>query len=52
MFCNIFSCFYKKNEPDIDKIKLKRIKLLPLYDVYIRKKNSKLNLFINKCKCI
>ena len=44
MFCNIFSCFYKKNEPDMDEIRLKRIKLLPLYHLYVCKKNSKLNL--------
>ena len=41
MFCNVFSCFYKKNEPDIDdEIKWKRIKLLPLYNAYIHKQNN------------
>ena len=40
MFCNIFSCFYKKNDSDIDEIKWKRIKLLPLYYSYIHKQNN------------
>ena len=31
MFCNIFSCFYKKNKVDIEEIKWNRIKTLPLY---------------------
>jgi len=41
MFCNIFSCFYKKNESDIDEIKWQRCKALPLYHIYIRKQNYK-----------
>jgi hypothetical protein len=41
MFCNIFSCFYKKNKVDIEEIKWNRIKTLPLYHLYLRKQNNK-----------